>query len=178
MAATVSIRFEGKKIRIGGTFGGPMSFNTGQMLELGSFANKTVKERTRSGIGSDDAPFPPLSQKTSAIRNRGKFVRQREGYAAWKAAHGLAPIRDLWGDGREGGHMLDNSTVRYADDRTVKIAFTARMARLKALANERRTPFYSFSDADAKKIMDYAAKLWKSNVKQVIDLFTGRRRAA
>lgn len=177
MGATVKIQFEGKKIRIGGTAGGPMSFNTAQMLQLGSFANQTVKARTRSGIGSDDAAFPPLSQKTSAIHNNGKFVRQRSGYAAWKSAHGLSPTRDMWGDGKQGGHMLDNSTVRYADDSTVKIAFTARQARIKALANERRTPFYSFSPNDAKAIIDYAAKLWQSNVKKVIAQFTSRRAA-
>jgi len=175
MAVTVAIKFEGKKIRIGGS--GPMSFNTSQMLQLGSFANKTVIARTRSGIGSDDAAFPPLSTKTSAIRVNGKFLRQHAGYAAWKSAHGLAPIRDMWGTGAQNGHMLDNSTVRYADDTTVKIAFTARMARIKALSNERRTPFYSFSEMDQKKIIDFAAKLWSSNVKKVIAAFTGRRAA-
>ena len=148
------------------------------MLHIGSFANNTVKARTRSGVGSDDAAFPPLSSKASAVRVNGKFVRQRPGYAAWKAAHGLQTIRDMWSDGKQGGHMLDNSTVRYADDTSVKIGFTSRWGRIKALANERRTPFYSFSDADTKKIMDYASDIWKSNVsKQVFIQFTGKKAA-
>lgn len=177
-AATIKIQFEGKKIRIGGTYGA-LTFATSQMLFIGSFANKTVKDRTRSGVGSDDSVFPPLSNVEKFVRTADGRIRYRlRGYAAWKAAHGLAPIRDMWGAGTQGGHMLDNSTVRYADSNTVKISFTARMARIKALANEKRTPFYSFSGEDTKKIMDYAAKLWQSNVKQVISVLTGRRKAA
>jgi len=171
--ATVKIVFEGKKIRIARDAEG---FRVNQMLEIGSFANKTVKARTRSGVGSDDAPFPPLSTKTSAVRINGKFVRQRKGYAQWKSAHGLAPIRDMWGIGK-GGHMLDNSTVRFASDSNVKIAFTSRTGRIKALANEQRTPFYSFSGQDTKKIVEFATKLWQGNVKQVFAQFTGRKAA-
>jgi hypothetical protein len=169
MPVGIKINFNGKRIRIGN-----YSLATGQMLKLGSFANKTVIERTRSGVGSDDAPFPPLSRKSKAIRINASFVRRHPGYAAWKAAHGLQPIRDMWGDGKQGGHMLENSSVRYADENSVKIAFTSRWGRIKAHANELRTPFYSFSAADTKKIMDYASKLWQSNVQQVFNQFRGK----
>lgn len=175
--ATVGIKFEGKKIRIGGTGGGPMSFTTAQMLQLGSFANKAVIARTRSGIGSDDARFPSLKTGRSAVRINGRFVRQRQSWPERKAAHGLRPIRDLYGLGDQGGHMLDNSSVRYADDNTVKIAFTSRAGRMKALANEKRTPFYAFSDSDAKKIIEYAGTLFRSTARRVFEVFAGRRAA-
>lgn len=177
--ATVGCKFEGKKIKIGGTFGGPMNFSTSQMLQLGSYANNIVKARTRSGVGSDDAPFPPLkgAGKYKFDIRGGRKVVTREGYAASKARKGLNPYRDMWGDGKQGGHMLDNSTVRYADSNTVRIAFTSTKQRQKASGNERRTPFYSFSANDAKKIMDFAAQLWQSNVTRVFDMFLGRRAA-
>jgi hypothetical protein len=169
----LKIQFEGKKINVG-TRDGSLGFQTAQMLKLGSFANKTVIARARSGVGSDDTAFPPLSNKTAAYRDaNGKFLRQQSGYADWKAKHGLSPTRDMWGPGK-GGHMLDNSTVRYADDNSVKIAFTSRTARTKALANEKRTPFYSFSDADEKKILAYAAELFRSTVERITKQFKGK----
>jgi hypothetical protein len=94
----------------------------------------------------------------------GKFVRQRLGYAGWKAEHGLRPIRDMWGSGKEGGHMLDNFTVRSASESSVRLAFTQNKARARALSNERRTPFLSWSDSDVAKIMDRAAAMFKEEV--------------
>lgn len=177
---TVQIKYEGKKVRLAGWSSGARggySMTTYQMLQLGAFANKTVIARTRSGVGSDDTTFPPLKKGKVPVRINGRFVRERQDWAQWKAAHGLQPFRDMYGTGTEGGHMLDNSSVRYADDNTVKISFTGRMARIKALANEKRTPFYSFSDADAKKIFDYAAKLWSPIVKEFFAEFAGKKAA-
>ena len=181
--AIVTIKFEGKKVRLGGFSStgarGGYSLATYQMLQLGSFANKTVIERTRSGVGSDDRQFPPLSGKQWALKNKqtGKFARIMAGYAAAKARKGLNPYRDMWGDGKQGGHMLDNSSVRYADESVVRISFTSNKQRIKAHANELRTPFYSFSDTDARKIFDFARKLWGQNVSRLFAVFRGQRAA-
>lgn len=152
-------------------------FRKVQMERLGNFALDTVIKRTKSGIGSNDTPFPPLSGKTSPIKHNGKFARQRIGYAGWKAAHGLNAVRDMVGTGKEGGHMLDNPSVRLATEDMVRMAFTSRSARSKALANEKRTPFFSFSPSDEAKIMQYAAQMFKAQV-QAIRLLSPQAKAA
>lgn len=124
------------------------------MEELGDFALKTIKARVGRAIGSNDSPMPPLSGKTRPIMVNGKFVRQAVGYAGWKSAHGLNPIRDLTGPGID-GHMLDNLTVRSVSGSRVIMAITARKARIKALANEKRSPWMSFSDNDTRLIVKF-----------------------
>lgn len=142
-------------------------FRQVQMKKLGDFTISTVKARATSGIGSNDSPMPPLSAKSSPILHRGKFVRQRVAYASWKATHGLAPRRDLVGTGRDGGHMWDWVSVRLATDSEVRIAFTQSRARAKALANERRTPFFSISDRDEQTILEFARKLFSAQVEVI-----------
>lgn len=139
-------------------------FSKVQMQKLGEFAIRTIRARVAKGVGSDDASMKALSAKTSPILHHGKFVRQRQSYAQWKTKHGLQPIRDLAGTGTDGGHMLDNLTVRSVSETSVRMAFTARKARAKALANEKRTPWLSFSTADEKAIVTYAEQLFKSQV--------------
>jgi hypothetical protein len=161
---------------LGGKAPLPLSFGQDQMRQLAQFGLDTVITRTKRGIGSDDSSMPALSQKKSALKREGRFVRQRVGYAAWKSAHGLQPIRDLVGSGKEGGHMLDNASVRGVSEQSATIAFTARKARQKALSNEKRTPFFSFSPSDSRKIMEFAAKLFNAQV-QAIARRTYRRAA-
>ncbi len=112
-------------------------------------------------------PMKALSGKTSPVLHRGKFVRQRLGYAAWKSKHGLQPIRDLTGSGVEGGHMLDNLSVRSVSETAVRMSITARQARAKALANEKRAPWLSFSDGDERAIVAYARQLFESQVEAI-----------
>jgi hypothetical protein len=119
-----------------------------RMQEIGEFALQTVKARVRRGIGSDDTAMPALHSP---------------GYLRWKSRHGLQPIRDLTGAGK-GGHMLDNLTVRSVSGSKVTMALTVRLARDKALANEKRTPWLSFSDQDQKQIIAFAAKAFGSSV--------------
>jgi hypothetical protein len=139
-------------------------FKRRQMEVLGQFALRTVIARTKQGLGSNDQAMPALSRKSSPVLKHGKFVRQRVGYAEWKAKHGLRPIRDMVGTGKVGGHMLDNPSVRQVTDSSVRIAITSRSARAKAISNEKRTPFFSFSDSDQKKIMDRAAEIFTAEV--------------
>ena len=172
-----TVKFSG--VNLGGLgLGSGSLFRKVQMQRLGEFALKTVIERTKKGVGSDDSPMPALSQKYSAVKSKGKFVRQRVPYALWKAEHGLQPFRDLSGTGKQGGHMLDNPSVRLATESSVKMAFTSRTARMKAVANEKRTPFFSFSDADEKKIREYAEQLFHAQVEVIRQAIAQRRKAA
>jgi hypothetical protein len=152
-----------------------------QMEKIGNFGLQTVIARAKRGIGSDDAPFPPLkgsNVRQFAARVNGKATfRSASGSAQWKSKHGLQPTRDLVGAGTWGGHMLDNPSVRKASETEVRIAFTSRSARVKALANEQRTPFFSFSEADQRAIVDFVAKMWGAGVQQLQQAF-GRKRAA
>jgi hypothetical protein len=127
------------------------------MANLGKFALQTVLDRTRSGVGSDDAPFPELKNSRRAVKVEGKTVRIAKGYADRKKAKGLQGKRDMVGFG-VGGHMLENASVRSATAPGVRMAFTASKARVKARANERRTPFFAFSDADTEKIVAEATR--------------------
>lgn len=153
-------------------------FRQNQMDRLGRFALATVRARAEKGIGSDDSPMPPLSGKTSPVLVHEKFARQRIGYAGWKMAHGLRGVRDLVGTGKAGGHMWDGVSVRLATDSLVRMAFTTRSSRVKALANEKRAPFFSFSPADEQKIVQYAAQLFKTAVQSIRLLGSGERRVA
>jgi hypothetical protein len=141
------------------------------MAELGQFSLQTVKARIARGVGSDDTPMPPLKQGRgvefdSRENGRARF-RPKQGYAAWKSKHGLEPIRDMMGDGKQGGHMMANFSVRSASDTRFTIAFTQRVARLKAIGNERRTPFLSFSADDERRILAYARQLFATGVEVI-----------
>lgn len=149
-------------IRIEGGIGGPSSnlsvFFTAKFVKIGNFAIQTERARLARGVGVDDAPMPPLSGRTSAILRNGNFVRQRAGWADWKSRHGLQSFRDLYGDGRQGGHMLDNLSVRSANASSVRIDFTSRSARTKAQANSKRANWHGFSPSDQVKIAAFAMR--------------------
>ena len=139
-------------------------FRRAQMEAIGKECIKAIRRRSALGKGSDDSAFPALSAKYSAIKHNGKFVRQRVPYAQWKAKRGLQPIRDLVGTGKEGGHMLDNLTVRSVTDSTVRMSFTQRKARAKAIANERRTPFLSIDGSVESAVIKMAKQMFGAQI--------------
>ncbi len=155
-----------------------VTFTAQQNALIAQFGLKDfVDERTR-GIGPDVSQMPRLSGKAYLIMGkRGVFVRKGPPYEMWKAKHGLEPIRDLVGVG-QGGHMMENLSVRYADDNGAKIAFTSRMARIKAQANEKRVPFMWWSSANQERIAAYAAKVFDAAVKVFAEKFRQMRKAA
>ena len=162
-----SVKFSGFKSVGGLGTGSDSLFRKIEMQRLGEFALKTVIARTKKGIGSDDASMRPLKPGKAvqfARRENGRAKFRNASYAAWKASHGMQPIRDLVGDGRQGGHMLDNPSVRSVSETSVRMAFTSRSARQKALTNEKRTPFFSFSSNDEKAIMGLAEEMFRSRV--------------
>ena len=158
-------------VKVSGSIAVPSMSRLGQainMSKLGQFSLQTVKARVARGVGSDDSPLPALKhgrgvEFDSSVNGRARF-RPKQGYATWKSGHGLEPIRDMHGDGSQGGHMMDNFTVRTATDRRFTIAFTQRKQRQKALGNERRTPFLSFSADDERRIIEYARNLFSTGV--------------
>lgn len=160
-----TIKFDGGRGGLG--INSASLFRKVQMEKLGDFAISTIRRRVARGIGSDDSAMPPLSAKHSAVKAHGKFVRARVPYSQFKSNRGLQPIRDLVGTGKDGGHMLDNMSVRLATEDLVRIAFTQNKARQKALSNEKKAPWFSFSDNDEKKIVEYARQLFRSAVETI-----------
>ena len=138
------------------------------MERLGNFALTTIRERSARGLGSDGAPMKPLRASRIETVVTGKLASfKRIGYAAWKAKHGLQPVRDLIGTGEQGGHMWDGARVTIAGEQLTRISFTKKHAREKALANEKRSPFFSFSPADQAKIVAEAARLFSANFRNL-----------
>lgn len=142
------VRFNGSKVKLAGD--GPDKYT---WFALGQFGIKTIRDRVSRGIGSDDSPMPPLSGRESAITRDGKFVRRQAGYRDRKQRFGGRPIRDLYGKGDQGGHMLDNLTVREATTNSVRMDITSRTGRVKARANERRSPWFGFSPRDRRIVL-------------------------
>ena len=88
------------------------------------------------------------------------------------------PIRDLVGDGKQGGHMLEAATIIGIPTATsVTMGFPSGPVYVKAIVNEIRTPFFSFSDSDERTIVAYAQTMWDSGIRQ-IERGLIRRRAA
>lgn len=170
-----TVKFDGPRGGLG--VNSASLFQKAQMERLGKFAISTIRKRVARGIGSDDSAMPPLSAKHSAVKVHGKFVRQRVPYSQFKASHGLQPIRDLAGTGKDGGHMLDNLSVRSVSETNVRMGFTQNKARQKALSNEKKTPWLGFSDGDERAIIAYAEQMFRSQVEVIRrQMFTGSAR--
>ena len=137
-----------------------------QMERLGQFARDVVVSRVRKGLGADGSAMPPLKGKMYARKRKdGSFGVNRSIYAGWKAKRGLQPFRDLWGTGKQGGHMLDKFTARPGTATLVRIAFTTRDSRIKALANEKRAPFLGFAPQDVSAIKAKASEIFRSEIR-------------
>jgi len=119
-------------------------------VRLGVFSIELIRNRVARGIGSDDAPMKPLNAR----------------YAKYKTYWGQ-PVRNLRGPGRQGGHMLDNISVRSADSSSVRIDITSRDARTKAAANEKKSPWYGWSPKDASEILEVAQQVARGNIREV-----------
>lgn len=153
---SVKVKYNGGKVKLTGE--GPKKY---QWFALGQFAIRTMRDRVARGIGSDDWPMPALSGRGSVISRDGKFVRQRPGYREQKQRRGGRPIRDLYGDGQQGGHMLDDLRVREATPNSVRMDITSRWGRIKARANEKRAPWYGFSANDRRLIFARMSEVFR-----------------
>ena len=126
-------------------------FSAVQMSAVGDLAIGTIRDRVARGLGSDDAPMKSLNRV----------------YAKVKGYRGLPQTRNLMGTGTDGGHMLDNISVRSAERNLVRIDITSRSARIKAAANEKRSPWYGWSPNDAALILDVMQEAARGNIREV-----------
>jgi hypothetical protein len=141
---STSFKFTRPQARIGRG----VSLSAFQMQRLADVGLRSVKARAVAGIGSDDAAMPGL----------------KTGYARQKQRKGGVPVRDL----TLTGDMLKNLTVRTASESGAKIAFTASLARTKALANEQRYPWLGWSAGDVRKIVAEAQKMLRDSVSGIV----------
>lgn len=125
-----------------------------QVRELADYGILLQLQQCAAGLGSDGAPMPPLKspKRKFAVRQAG-FVRFSQ-----------KSIRNLYGTGKEGGHMLDFIRVNYLDDRKATIAITSKHQRDKARGNERRYPWWGWSPASMRKLRERAAQVFGTGV--------------
>lgn len=146
------------------------------MLAWGTEAAAILKARVRRGIGSDDAPMPRLKERTVTRWKDGVVVFEKRDswYEKRKARMGLQPIRDLWGFGKTGGHMLDDVRPSRADERSVTIDITRGTSRMKARANEKRAPWWGLSPRDTALTMAAGARIFEENLDNIAVSFGAR----
>lgn len=128
-------------------------------------------DQARAGVGSDGARMPPLKGGHHAVfvaRAGGRAVFQRKTYADRKRAMGLQPIRDLWGPGKDGHHMLEDIRINYLDDRRATIAITSKMGRIKARANEQRAAWWGWTAASVRKLNSFAAEVFQTGTAEAL----------
>jgi hypothetical protein len=128
-------------------------------------------EQARNQIGSDGSPMPPLKggggRALFVARVNGRATFQYQGYAAWKAAHGLQPVRDLYGKGVN-GHMLDDIRINYIDDKQAQISITRLSSRQKAKGNENRAPWWGWNPSSVRKMVEMAGLLFPQSIADVL----------
>lgn len=166
-----------------------------QIRELADYGIAMQLDQARAGLGSDGAPMPPLKQPKRAKRwstSQKKVVEYGttdRGYPAFKRKLGLKPIRDLTGPGglvvsidsggnkryrrsarhmQGRGHMLDDIRVNYLDDKRATIAITNSASRVKARANEQRAPWWGWSPASYRKMIDRAASIFQTGAAEAL----------
>lgn len=121
------------------------------------------------------------------------------GYSGEKRKLGLKPVRDLWGPGNSiaqsheaspktkallakyglqlgkkknllaAGHMRNDIRINYVDDRMAKVSITTQASRIKALANERKAPWWGLSSASARKFASAQATIYGGAMEDYLD---------
>lgn len=168
----VRFKFDGKRVTLKG-FG----TRPAQMLQLGRAGLLSVKGRVARGVGLEDSPMKPLKRYRRIVRRDGSALNlgPDRGYLGRKIKAGKKPIRDL----NFTGAMLDNLSVRSASQNDVRIGFTTKIARQKALANQQREPWLGWSTSDADTVTKKAQQVFKNSVSQYFNELKQRfRRAA
>jgi hypothetical protein len=133
-----------------------------QIKQLADYGIVLQIAQARAGLGANGSPMPPLKGSTHAVfvasvNGRARFTRKT--YADWKAAHGLQPIRDLYGAGK-GGHMLEDIRINYLDDKRATVAITSKLGRDKARGNEKRAAWWGWSPDSIRKMREVSAQIF------------------
>ncbi len=141
---------------------GSASWVTAEQLQfLAGYYIELQQEQLDKGIGSNGAPMPPL--KTQGKRT---FVSRSNGVAQFRT-QGRA--RTLYGTGKDGGHMRDDIRINYVDERMAKISITTAKGRIKALANERKAPWWGLSPASVRLFAAMQAQVFGGAVEDYLD---------
>jgi hypothetical protein len=129
-----------------------------QIRELAEYGIQLQKDQVAAGLGSDGTPMPPLK-----VAKR-RFVARQNGVAQFSRNK----IRNLYGTGVEGGHMLDFIRVNYLDDQRATIAITSTHQREKARGNERRAPWWGWSPDSVRKLTAKAAEIFQTGTAEYL----------
>lgn len=176
---TIKMRKDGKEVaRFRDTQGlvrtsaGPVNWvKASDIKNLAEYGIQLQREQALSQIGSDGSPMPALKggggKAIFLARVNGKARFQYQGYAQWKSKHGLNPVRDLYGPGKD-GHMLEDIRINYLDDKRAQISITRLPSRQKALANEKRAPWWGWSPDSMGKLAQRAGELFPQSVADVL----------
>lgn len=176
---TIKMRKDGKEVaRFRDTQGlvrtsaGPVNWvKASDIRDLAELGIKLQREQALSQIGSDGSPMPALKggggKAIFLARVNGKPRFQYQGYAQWKSKHGLNPVRDLYGPGKD-GHMLEDIRINYLDDKRAQISITRLPSRQKALANEKRAPWWGWSPDSVNKLLQRASELFPQSQADVL----------
>jgi hypothetical protein len=121
-----------------------------QMGRLGNLSIALIHERASRGVGSDDQPMKPLNAFYARRKTRG----------------GQPAARNLRSAG-PGPHMLDEISVRRAQQNSVRVDIPTRLGRIKAAANEKRAAWYGWSPRDASVILTEAQRMARGNIREV-----------
>jgi hypothetical protein len=147
---------------------GPVNWTRAdQIKELADYGIALQVAQARAGLGSDGQKMAPLNGGggravfVASVNGKAQFTRKT--YGDWKSAHGLQPVRDLYGRG-EGGHMVDDIRVNYLDDKQATIAITTKVSRDKARGNERRSPWWGWTPDSVRKMTAAAAEIFQTGV--------------
>jgi hypothetical protein len=141
-----------------------------QIRQVAEYGIALQVAQARSGVGSSGQQMPPLKGGDHSVfvaRVSGKATFTRKSYSDWKAAHGLQPVRDLYGPGK-GGHMLDDIRINYLDDRRAEISITNKSSRDKARANERRAPWWGWTRESAAKMAQLAGQVFQASTAEML----------
>lgn len=145
-----------------------------QLRALAELYIDLQQDQLEKGIGSSGSPMPPLSGKQVVVFDRTggkpKFVeRLHTGYRGKKIRKGLPGIRDLYGPEGQGGHMRDDIRINYLDDQIAKVSISRKSSRDKALANERKAPWWGLTPANARVLAQAQANVFGGAMEDYLD---------
>lgn len=151
IGSTAIMTRNGQRVGILRGLPGAVALDQQDLMQLAQAGIALIVDRVAGGFGSDDTPMPALDR-------------------AWerrKVRHGLAGIRDLYGTGERGGHMLDGLTITEVSRTEVRVEFVGDWAALKARQNEQRTPWFGWSPRDVAGLDQVAAAQWARQARAV-----------
>jgi hypothetical protein len=140
-----------------------------QIRDLADYGILLQLAQLDAGLGSDGSPAKVLSGR----------------YAAWKSKMGLESKRNLLGLGgrpmvtnkagekrrlksathmQGRGHMRDDIRVNYVDEQKATITISNQASRIKARANEQKSPWYGWSPSSITKLREYAHQLFGTGI--------------